>query len=84
MQPGRKCVPAICVLIFKFRFIEHFQIIIVGGGALDAPPPATVLRAVQGAGPYILKFKLLDKPGLGEIYKNNFVFCNLRKNFTSR
>ena len=40
-----------------------FQIIIVGGGALDAPPPATVLRAVQGAGPYILKFKLLDKWG---------------------
>ena len=40
---------------------------VVGGGALDAPPPATVLRAVQGAGPYILKFKLLDKPGFGEI-----------------
>ena len=47
-----------------------FQIIIVGGGALDAPPPATVLRVVQGAGPYILKFKQGDKLGFEEIIFN--------------
>ena len=34
MQPERKCVPAICVLIFKFRFIEGF---IVGNGLCAVP-----------------------------------------------
>ena len=51
------------LLQIQFRFIEHFQIIIVGGGALDAPQKHCRRRAVQGAGPYILKFKQLNKPG---------------------
>ena len=56
------------LLQIQFRFIEHFQIIIVGGGALDAPQKHCRRRAVQGAGPYILKFKQLNKPGFWAVF----------------
>ena len=65
------------MLYFKFRFIEHFQIIIVGGGALDAPQKHCRRRAVQGAGPYILKFKQLDKLGFMSCVSGT---CNMGKN----
>ena len=43
------------------NFPSNFKSHIVGGGAYDAPQKRCRRRAVQGAGPYDLKFKLLDK-----------------------
>ena len=43
--------------------MEHFQIIIVGGGALDASQKTLQEAGRPGAGHYILKFKQVDKQG---------------------
>ena len=46
----------------------------VGGGAYDAPQKCCRKRAVQGAGPYILNLKHLDKSQFIDLFQISKIY----------